>query len=75
MTEGLIKDLISGYRVLNGAKCFSEDDASQNHLVFQPVIKYFKLITNDIVMIWKAKGCMSDESIKPPTRAGNSLVS
>ena len=66
--------MISGYRVLNGAKCFSEEDASQNHLVFPPVIKYFKLITNDIVMIWKAKGLL-DESIKPPTRAGNSLVS
>ena len=66
--------MINGYRVLNGAKGFSEEDASQNHLVFQPVLQYFKLITNDIVMIWKAKG-LSDESIKPPTRAGNSLVS
>ena len=44
-----------------------------NHLVFQPINKYFKLITNtNYVSSWKSKG-LSDESIKPPAISGNSL--
>ena len=42
-----------------------EEDGVQNYLVFQPVIKYFKVntITNtDYVSWWKSKG-LSAESI------------
>ena len=34
-----------------------EEDGTQNHLVFQPIIRYFKIITNtDYVSSWKSKG-------------------
>ena len=48
-------------------------DGTQNYLVFQPLNKYFKVITNtDYVSSWKSKG-LSAESIKPPTTSDNSL--
>ena len=50
-----------------------EEDGTQNYLVFQPLNKYFKLITNtDFVSSWKSKG-LSSESIKSPTTS-NILV-
>ena len=65
--------MINRYSILNVAKCFFEEDGSQIYLAFQPVLKYFKLITNDMVIGWKSKA-LSDESIKSLTRAGNGLV-
>ena len=51
-----------------------EEDGTQNHLVFQPIIRYFKIITNtDYVSSWKSKG-LSPETIKPPTTSDNSLT-
>ena len=53
-----------------------EGDGTQNYLVFQPIIRYFKLntITNTYyVSSWKSKG-LSAESIKPPTTSDNSLT-
>ena len=51
-----------------------EEDGTQNYLVFQPLNKYFKVITNtDYVSSWKSKG-FSAESIKPPTTSDNSLT-
>ena len=48
-------------------KSHFEEDGTQNYLVFQPINKYFKVITNtDYVSSWKSKG-LSAESIKPPT--------
>ena len=42
--------------------------------MFQPLNKYFKVITNtDYVSSWKSKG-LSAESIKPPTTSDNSLT-
>ena len=52
---------------------FSEEDWSQNYLVIEPVLKYFKPIRNNVVMVWKSRG-LSDETIKPLTITGNSLV-
>ena len=50
-----------------------EEDGTQNYLVFHPLNKYFKVITNnDYVSSWKSKG-LSAESNKPPTRSDNSL--
>ena len=55
-------------------KSHFEEDGTQNYLVFQPLNKYFKVITNtDYVSSWKSKG-LSAESIKPPTTSDNSLT-
>ena len=51
-----------------------DGDGTQNYLVFQPIIRYFKVktITNtDYVLSWTFKG-LSAESIKPPTTSDNS---
>ena len=51
-----------------------EEDVTQNYLVFQPLIKYFKVITNtDYVSSWKSKG-LSAKSIKPPTTSDKTLT-
>ena len=51
-----------------------EEDGTKNYLVFQPLNKYFKNITNtDYISSWKSKG-LSAESIKPPTTSDNSLT-
>ena len=51
-----------------------EEDGTQNYLVFQPLNKYFKVITNtDYVSSWKSKG-LSAETIKPPITPDNSLT-
>ena len=45
----------------------------QNYLIFQPLYRYFKIISNsDYVSEWKSKGS-SDESITAPTTSDNSL--
>ena len=55
-------------------KSHFEEDGTQNYLVFQPINKYFKVITNtDYISSWKSKG-LSAESIKPPTTCDNSLI-
>ena len=47
-------------------KSHFDEDGTQDYLVFQPINKYFKVITNtDFVSSWKSKG-LSNESIKPP---------
>ena len=57
-------------------KSHFEEDGVQNYLVFQPIIRYFKVnrITNtDHVSSWKSKE-LSAETIKPPTKSDNSLA-
>ena len=55
-------------------KSHFEEDGTQNYLVFQPMYRYFKMITNtDYISSWKSKG-LSAESIKPPTTSDNSLA-
>ena len=55
-------------------KSHFEEDGTQNYLVFQPLNKYFKVITNtDYISSWKPKW-LSAESIKSPTISGNSLT-
>ena len=52
-------------------KSYFEEDGTQNYLVFQPISRYFKIITNtDYVSLCKSKG-LSDESITPPTTSDN----
>ena len=48
-------------------KSHFEEDGVQNYLVFQPLNKYFKVITNantKYISLWQSKG-LSDETIKP----------
>ena len=66
-----LKTIDSNYFI---GKSHFEGDGVQNYLVFQPINKYFKVITNtDYVPSWKSKG-LSSESIKPPTTSGNSII-
>ena len=55
-------------------KSHFEEDGTQTYLVFQPIIKYFKVIADtDYVSSWKSKR-LSAESIKPPRTSDNSLT-
>ena len=58
-------------------KSHFEEDGTQNYLVFQPIIRYFKINTNknvpDYVLSWQPKR-LSAEVIKPPTTSDNSLT-
>ena len=57
-------------------KNYSEEDGTQNYLVFQPIFRYFKINTintANYVLSWKSKG-LSDETIKPPSTSDNSLT-
>ena len=56
-------------------KSHFEEDGVQNYLVFQPLNKYFKVITNantKYISSWQSKG-PSDESIKPPATSDYKL--
>ena len=63
-------------RYFIGKNYFGEDDA-QNYLVFQPIIRYFKVNTiinvTNYVLSWNSKG-LSAETIKPSTPSDNSLT-
>ena len=53
---------------------FDGEAGSQAYLIFQPVYRYFKTVTNtNYISSWKSKG-LSAESIKPPTTSDNSLI-
>ena len=68
-----LKTFDSGYFI---GKSHFEEDGVQNYLVFQPIIRYFKVNTitnNDYISSWKSKG-LSAESIKPPATYDNSLT-
>ena len=55
-------------------KSHFEKDETQNYFAFQPLNKYFEVITNTVyISSWKSKG-LSAESIKPPTTSDNSLT-
>ena len=66
-----LKTFASSYFI--GKSHFEEDD-TQNYLVFQPINKYFKVVTNtDYLSSWESKG-LSAENIKPPTTSDNSFT-
>ena len=51
-----------------------EEDGTQNYLVFQPTVRFLKVITNaGYISSWKSKG-ISAQSIKPPTTFDNSFT-
>ena len=55
-------------------KSHFEEDGTQDYLVFQPLNKYFKIITNrKYISSWQSKE-LSDETIKLPDTSDNSLT-
>ena len=56
-----------------GNVLFNSEDGSQAFLMFQPIYRYFKTITNtNYILSWKSRG-LSAESVKPPRTSDNSL--
>ena len=52
---------------------FNSQNGAQSYLIFQPLYRYIKTITNNnYILSWKSRR-LSDESIKSPTRFNNSL--
>ena len=59
-----LKSFDSSYFI---GKSHFEEDGTHNYLVFQPLNKYFKLITNGLsILSWQYKG-LSTENTDPPT--------
>ena len=55
-------------------KSYFEEDGTQNYLVFQPIIRYFKIIAKTkYILSWKSKG-LPDETITPDATSDNSLT-
>ena len=53
---------------------FNIEDGSQSYLIFQPLYRYFKTVTNtNYISSWKSRG-LSAESIKPSTTSDNILT-
>ena len=66
-----LKTFDSSYFI--GKSHFGED-VTQHYLAFQPMYRYFKMITNtDYISSWKSKGLFA-ESIKPPTTSDNKIT-
>ena len=56
-------------------KSHFDEDGTQNYLVFQPLNKYFKLITNTLsILSWQSKG-LSTENIDPTTTTTTTSLS
>ena len=60
----MVKLLVKGVALFFlGNSMFDGEDGFQAYLIFQPIYKYFKFITNtNYISSWKSKG-LSDESI------------
>ena len=55
-------------------KSHFDEHGTQNYLVFQPLNKYFKLITNALsILSWQSKG-LSTETIDSPTTSFSPLI-
>ena len=53
---------------------FEEEDGAQNYLLFQPISRYFKIISNKkYISSWKSKG-LSDEIITSYATSDDSLT-
>ena len=62
------------YYSFGGNMLFNNEDGFQACLIFQPVYRYFKTVTNtNCILSWESKG-LSAESIKPPPTSHNSLT-
>ena len=65
-----LKTFDSSYFI--GKNCF-EEDGSQNYLVFQPIIRYLKIINTKYISSWKSKG-LSNKTIMHYATSDNSLT-
>ena len=55
-------------------KNYFDEDVTQHYLVFQPIIRCFRIIANTKhILSWKSKG-LSDETITPYVTSDNSLT-
>ena len=62
------------FLIFLGSTLFDSEGGSQAYLIFQPVYRYFKMVTStNYISLWKSKG-LSAESIKPPTTTNDSLT-
>ena len=53
---------------------FNSEECFQSYLIFQPLYRHFKTVTNNnYISSWKSRG-LSAESIKSPTTSNNSLT-
>ena len=66
-----LKTFDSGYFI---GKSHFREDGTQNYLVFQPMYKYFRLITNTSnILSWQTKG-LSNENFDPPNTNFSSSI-
>ena len=71
LVENEFKTFDSSYFI---GKVHFEEGGTQKYLVFQPIVRYFHVITStNYISSWKSKG-LSAEGIKPPTTSDNSLT-
>ena len=69
-----LEDTTLGTLLFLGNSMFDAGDGFQVCLIFQPVYKYIKIITNTrYISEWKSIG-LPDESIKPFPTFGNNLT-
>ena len=69
-----MKKLQTFYSSYFRGKSHFEEDGAQNYLVFQPIIRYFRIIANTkFILSWKSKG-LSDKTITPYSTSDNSIT-
>ena len=55
-------------------KSHFEEDGAQNYLIFQPMYKYLKLISNTLnILLWQSEG-LSNENVAPPNTNFSPLI-
>ena len=73
LTKGLTKDLVNGYKILNGAKYFSSG-IFQNYLVFITAKKHNKHFSGTTrINSWNSNG-MSEENIESVTKSESNFA-
>ena len=65
VSENILKKVLQVFSLLIASIAFSSEDGSQAYLIFQPIYRYFKTVTNtNYISSWKSRG-LSAKSIKP----------
>ena len=77
LVENKLKNLKIFYLNYFGVKNHFEEDGTQNYLVFQPMQKYFEMISGvgsgNYIYFWKSKG-LSDERINSNTASNHNIT-
>ena len=66
-----LKTIDSGYFI---GKSHFEEDGAQNYLIFQPMYRYFKLITNTLNILLRQSTGLSNENFDPPNTNFSPLI-